>query len=658
MGRLSKKMMMMALGSRIAPWVPTFTFLDKFLTADDAPITSPRTSEPGPGTLTVSDSGSVAQIIGGAICTGATATGNPLITTGAFSRDAGVGVFCDWLRTDTNGGYISIRDADSLLLKHEFRITGIIAITTPNVTNFPISAPPADFAYHRSGFVLRSSGAFYIHDNQLVWVHNDETTATVKAGLSVRASNVGFAYDSLRVATLGGRWLTEDFHTSKTATPATGTTGIMAVNAHVEFTWTPAANEVLDLMVRRTDDDNCWIIRGDQANSKVYLYQKEGGIETERGTSGGAAQTWTVGTPYRIVVMINGNIIIPCVNNVDFTYYSSASFNNTATGLKVSGFATGANLIAWPVDLASTETAYIDALFDTPINAAAWLDTPTYEASGEAVHPSVIYKEAGWNGYKYWMAMTPYPLGDSTKENPSIIASNDGNTWVVPAGLTNPISGLPAGGTFYSDTELVLSQDEATLYCLYRWSNGTDTSKVYIRSSTDGVTWSEATELLTGANTIFISPSVVWDGTQYVMWVTDSSGGAGAYKIVKRTCATINGVWSAPGDCTFVNKRLYSDLWHISVVLVGTTYYMFVGLTQPGGSTDADIYLATSTDGGAWTFDPEIVMPRGSTGAWDADRQHRCFPLHLTGETFDLFYSAKSVAGNWHIGRTTFTRSV
>ena len=49
--------------------------------------------------------------------------------------------------------------------------------------------------------------------------------------------------------------------------------------------------------------------------------------------------------------------------------------------------------------------------------------TPTYDGSGQGMHPSVYDAGAGetWNGHRYWMAMTPYPNNDSTKENPSIL---------------------------------------------------------------------------------------------------------------------------------------------------------------------------------------------------------------------------------------------
>lgn len=76
----------------------------------------------------------------------------------------------------------------------------------------------------------------------------------------------------------------------------------------------------------------------------MKLIQKQAGVETERSS---AAVTWTAGTAV--------NLHVRCVSNFIRTYsgstlrntYTLASFNQTATGVKVSGFATGANLAAW-----------------------------------------------------------------------------------------------------------------------------------------------------------------------------------------------------------------------------------------------------------------------------------------------------------------------
>ena len=66
-------------------------------------------------------------------------------------------------------------------------------------------------------------------------------------------------------------------------------------------------------------------------------------------------------------------------------------------------------------------------------NAATPLTLSTYDGSGQVVHPSVLDFGQGlvkpgstsWNGYRYWMAITPFPNGNSDHENPCLYASND-----------------------------------------------------------------------------------------------------------------------------------------------------------------------------------------------------------------------------------------
>ena len=47
-----------------------------------------------------------------------------------------------------------------------------------------------------------------------------------------------------------------------------------------------------------------------------------------------------------------------------------------------------------------------------------FLDLNIYNNQG--YHPKVLSFNKLWNGYKYWIAYTPYPHGDETKENPFI----------------------------------------------------------------------------------------------------------------------------------------------------------------------------------------------------------------------------------------------
>ena len=62
-------------------------------------------------------------------------------------------------------------------------------------------------------------------------------------------------------------------------------------------------------------------------------------------------------------------------------------------------------------------------------NASAPLDIVSSYGNTYNYHPSLVYFENGWNGYKYWCAYTPYPKCDDKYENPHITVSNDLKKW-------------------------------------------------------------------------------------------------------------------------------------------------------------------------------------------------------------------------------------
>src|SRR5436190_6416072 len=98
-----------------------------------------------------------------------------------------------------------------------------------------------------------------------------------------------------------------------------------------------------------------------------------------------------------------------------------------------------------------------------------WLAIPTYERSGEGIHPDVVHFPSPWHGWEYWMAFTPYPNGNEAAENPSILASHDGLNWLVPDGLTNPlVPPILVGKAFNSDPDLLYSPLSNRLVLLYR----------------------------------------------------------------------------------------------------------------------------------------------------------------------------------------------
>lgn len=289
------------------------------------------------------------------------------------------------------------------------------------------------------------------------------------------------------------------------------------------------------------------------------------------------------------------------------------------------------------------------------------LTTPTYEGSGQGTHPSVVYVANGWNGYRYWMAFTPYPNANEDHENPSVLVSNDGNTWVVPPGLTNPIDPDPGGSDINSDTELVLSPDGTTLHLVWRaveTAPTPDNDVYYLVSSTDGVTWSTPVAILTTPITTFraVSPTIWWDAPteQWVMIAIDFLPGSNA--LMRWTADDIAGPWTLQTAPTvsgsFPSGR---EMWHIYAADIGGTVIAVVNDTSTGVSgSGGSIFMMRSVDAGiTWTLSGTPLIK--SFAGWDERMYRSCF-VPLPDGDLDLFEAGfVGGGGAWRIGRCRVT---
>jgi hypothetical protein len=299
-----------------------------------------------------------------------------------------------------------------------------------------------------------------------------------------------------------------------------------------------------------------------------------------------------------------------------------------------------------------------------PSNAKTYQRTPTYDGSGQAVHPSVIYFPKAWNGYQYWMAMTPYPSSKSRYENPSILGSNDGKTWVVPSGLTNPIdSGASIGGagTYTSDPELFYNASNDRLICYYRWCNSTR-DRLYCKCSSDGVTWSNRVLLMTGEFGALIAPSVQLVGSTYYMWVNNDTPGASrgncaANKIVRYS--SNNGTkWGSATICSILGKISGGRYeWHGEVRYANNTYIDLMDSSTGNTPSNNILIVLESSNGVTWTIssDPFLSKSR-TTNTWDSTGIYRS-TFVLFGNTMDIWYSAFN-SKNPHMGFTSANLSI
>lgn len=200
---------------------------------------------------------------------------------------------------------------------------------------------------------------------------------------------------------------------------------------------------------------------------------------------------------------------------------------------------------------------------------------PTYEGSNQETHPKLLYFPKGWNGYRYWMSMTPYPATNDDYENPSIVTSNDLKTWVVPRGLKNPITGVPKDvsyGGHFSDSQIVMNGRTMELW--YRANIGNRRTlqpdyrvDYYYRiTSTDGIHWSAPSMMQAHRNSI-LSLAVLYDPGKYRFWYTN-----GFHRLMYAE-SEMGYRWTNTQRCNIPLPTGYVP-WHQDVVYNGGTYYL------------------------------------------------------------------------------------
>lgn len=280
-----------------------------------------------------------------------------------------------------------------------------------------------------------------------------------------------------------------------------------------------------------------------------------------------------------------------------------------------------------------------------PVGSQTILTIPTPDATGVLVHPSVVCVDKGWNGYRYWMAMTPFNGGSSSLENPCIVASNNGTTWAVPAGVSNPIEAKPAGASDYnSDTHLMLASD-GYMYCFWRAvmpSQVGSEERIYYRRSIDGITWADKTLIISNdaSTRALVSPAVIEepDGT-FSMYAINTVPSPNT--LVRLTAPALSGTWSAPSTCSGMSVPAGRDLWHLDAHRIGNEYVILINDTALGSSVAGNLYRGVSQNGTAFTQDA-ITFPGMLTSGGEQGRNYRTAftPCTIDGALgYEVYYN-------------------
>jgi hypothetical protein len=248
------------------------------------------------------------------------------------------------------------------------------------------------------------------------------------------------------------------------------------------------------------------------------------------------------------------------------------------------------------------------------------LPSPYYPATAdtkEHAYGTPIYFPDGWHGYKYWMVGAPYPtqatnLGgvNATKfENPTIYVSQDGYTWVQPAGIpSNPIfdsrsQSENSGLSYYADPYITYNAADDKLYVIWCWfqrNNAGVLGSLMVSESDDGLTWSAPVSIKNSNSSTYNpnSPSLFYNGAGWTAIWIDTRDGTGTFTVERMTTASATPYsgWGAVTTVTMTHP-LSRKWWHMHVIpLAGETV---IGMAADNTSSGGSAYTLQSFDGGA-----------------------------------------------------------
>lgn len=247
---------------------------------------------------------------------------------------------------------------------------------------------------------------------------------------------------------------------------------------------------------------------------------------------------------------------------------------------------------------------------------SAVLNIGTYiDGKNQPTHPSVVDMGEKWNGFRYWMAYSPYPNADGAEENPCIGASNDMLHWTTPNGLYNPIAfNEETACDELKDPHVVYNND---LNRLEVWYLGRINSTIksggnlllFRKVSADGIHWSEYEVIRTLDG--YLSPSIAYSGGKYQLWAiqasTGDSGGALTYS------ESIDGKdWLPFVNCTFDGTPELQKVWHGAVSC--DNLYRFVFIEDSGKSKK--ILYTESADATTWQEPRTIIQKKNFWAAF------------------------------------------
>ena len=282
------------------------------------------------------------------------------------------------------------------------------------------------------------------------------------------------------------------------------------------------------------------------------------------------------------------------------------------------------------------------------------LNIPTYDGSGQCVHPDILFLNPPLRGNKFLLAFTPYPYYDGRKENPSILASRNGIDFYEEKQGLNPLVSAPTYD-HNDDPDLLYDPDTKRYVLYYLETMRPDSENVIRMESTDALSWTRRTVLhydLHQYRHFIVSPAVCrLPAGGYVMYQVNLS----------HTPFQIEWLSSTHGQDWNLNliNPIISDLsdtlvpWHLDIMAAENKYFMLLSCRiNIHDSQHQLLMFGESSDLLHWHFHPKPLISSQPSF-------HNCLSIYrstglISDHKLAVWYSMVQPSGIWRIGVEKF----
>jgi hypothetical protein len=241
-------------------------------------------------------------------------------------------------------------------------------------------------------------------------------------------------------------------------------------------------------------------------------------------------------------------------------------------------------------------------LEELPYDKLFALKIPTYENSGQGVHPDILYRPG--KNPAFMLAFTPYPFSVDRFENPSLVVSDDGLHFYEEYPHGNPLA-PPPPHDHNNDPDLFYY--EGGLRLMYLETLRPEKQNLVLLTHCGGARWSSRivhTDYLQAGDPMILSPVYVRINKSDYLFYVDMT----RYKIQFAPIRhNFNPDCSERRDISINMEGL--DPWHIDIIPHKDAFYMLICcVTTEKNHKKYDLYAARSSNGYTWSFSTNMLI--------------------------------------------------